>query len=747
MAVALPGKFAVALLALIVLLYATCYGFRIRDIAPQTPHSVCVPTHDRACPDKTTTTGKPVHLARKWHEGITSRTTAADRKPPAESTSDIGTEKIRTTERPRDKDAIRFASKKYKAESVEVDDDEDVEVEEDEESREDFERDRTDRIDEDDVTETELSDRDAKIDDEEEEDDEQEEEKKAKVDRRKVVEPLKKQVDVSHKKQKIQVPQKDEDEDGSKEDDIRETVPSPRKLEKVRLADKDKTIVLSKRDVEKPKHEDKRPTNVTKPAVESVKKTIERTKKLESIESTRKPVESAKKSIEVSEKLSESKRKIESVKVTPEPKTEVPKTATKIADERSKTRVKPGTSTPAPRIKEQAKQAEKVDVKKVTTKATSKPSMEVSQVKKQETKPTPKKRTDASVTLSELNDAILRVPTFVPNFTNVESLECQQHGKIFLRQLRGYKLWALQMLDASAKIPSGLLRGNVNQLGDYDQCLGVLAYVKVDERTIRIQGKYCLATMDLHASHPDMRLPVNLMQGRAFIRASMHDPGHFIPKFTTINWALCLPAACSAKDAERALESALEDYNGTVGIRFTVDVDPNMCYVKQKPQTYSKETIGVLYFYAMVVCLVIVATVRDYFVETQGKGNYSERIIMSFSLRRTVKALFKDGADGADITCVHGIRTLATIALYIAHQLVAIARIPFSNRASLTEIANNPASSILRVSLVYTDAFLLLSGLLTAYNMAEELKIRGEIRWFCRFIARFIRHVLPIRKT
>lgn len=43
-----------------------------------------------------------------------------------------------------------------------------------------------------------------------------------------------------------------------------------------------------------------------------------------------------------------------------------------------------------------------------------------------------------------MNDAILRVPTFVPNFTNVENPECQQHGKIFLRQLRGYKLWALQ---------------------------------------------------------------------------------------------------------------------------------------------------------------------------------------------------------------------------------------------------------------------------------------------------------------
>lgn len=59
---------------------------------------------------------------------------------------------------------------------------------------------------------------------------------------------------------------------------------------------------------------------------------------------------------------------------------------------------------------------------------------------------------------------------------------------------------------------------------------------------------------------------------------------------------------------------------------------------------------------------------------------------MSFSLRRTIKALLKEATDGADITCIYGIRALATIALYVAHQLITISRIPFSNRTSLTEV-------------------------------------------------------------
>ena len=79
------------------------------------------------------------------------------------------------------------------------------------------------------------------------------------------------------------------------------------------------------------------------------------------------------------------------------------------------------------------------------------------------------------------------------------------------------------VLDSSAKIPSGMLRGNVNQLGDFDECLGVMAHVKLNEKTIRVQGKYCLANIDLYPSDPDMKLPVNMMQARSFIRGSMYD--------------------------------------------------------------------------------------------------------------------------------------------------------------------------------------------------------------------------------
>ncbi|XP_046748456.1 uncharacterized protein LOC124412542 isoform X2 [Diprion similis] len=507
-----------------------------------------------------------------------------------------------------------------------------------------------------------------------------------------------------------------EKDDAGKVEDV--VTPPPRKLERVRRANKSKSMeVLTTRSIED-SFEKAASQKVMKTEPQTVQRVLSDAEKIDVLKPT--PP-----SLQKSESL---------LVVKPSENVSLPLTSQKANGTVKKGKNKTGPRQPEKEIKSPpqplAKQSEKPKVKV--------PERE-SDLKSTKSNAKPKKRMEASITLSELNDLLMTTPSFMPNFTAIENPVCQQHGKIFLRQLRGYKLWALQMLDSSAKVPSGLLRGNINQLGDFDQCLGVKAYVKVDEKTVKVQGKYCLATIDLQATRHDTKIPVNFMQSRAFLRASMNGPAHFIPRFTTANWALCVPAACSPADVQSVIKDALSAYNESMGLRFSIGVDSDSCYVKQKAQPYSKETVAILYFYAMTVCLVLVATLRDFCLTFDRPGSYSERIIMAFSLRRTTTLLLQDSQSRDDIRCIHGIRTLATILLYVAHKLIPISRMPFANRISLTEVANNPLSSILRVSLVYTDSFLLLSGVLTAYNMAKEYHKRGEIRWFCRFVTRFIR--------
>lgn len=60
---------------------------------------------------------------------------------------------------------------------------------------------------------------------------------------------------------------------------------------------------------------------------------------------------------------------------------------------------------------------------------------------------------------------------------------------------------------------------------------------------------------------------------------------------------------------------------------------------------------------------------------------------MAFSLRRTVKYLFKEiKSNSKDIPCVHGLRSVFMIFLYFAHQIIPMSRIPYANRVAFTEV-------------------------------------------------------------
>lgn len=87
---------------------------------------------------------------------------------------------------------------------------------------------------------------------------------------------------------------------------------------------------------------------------------------------------------------------------------------------------------------------------------------------------------------------------------------------------------------------------------------------------------------------------------------------------------------------------------------------------------------------ATLVSLTAVATVRDYVKETHNDDDTSHQILMAFSLRRTASAFLQDAKD--EIPCIHGIRAICTILLYIAHKVIPLGHNLYSNRTYLTEV-------------------------------------------------------------
>lgn len=79
------------------------------------------------------------------------------------------------------------------------------------------------------------------------------------------------------------------------------------------------------------------------------------------------------------------------------------------------------------------------------------------------------------------------------------------------------------MFDASAKIPSGVLSGNINQLGDFDECLAVeKEYGASNEK---LYGKYCLANVEVKLVHDSVFIKdVNSrIHGRYLLTSNLYD--------------------------------------------------------------------------------------------------------------------------------------------------------------------------------------------------------------------------------
>lgn len=179
------------------------------------------------------------------------------------------------------------------------------------------------------------------------------------------------------------------------------------------------------------------------------------------------------------------------------------------------------------------------------------------------------------------------------------------------------------MIDAGGKIGSGILHGNINQLGNFDLCTEISTKVKISEDTmVRVKGKYCLAHLDISATDDSLKYLMHLINGKSLLRSTIDDPSHFIPRFTTFNWGVCVPAACMRNDVQKFLEASLEDYNST-GIRLNVEIDEENCYVAQKFSwdKLLKEKVEIVAFLACassVIVLVVIATLNQYWTQWRG---------------------------------------------------------------------------------------------------------------------------------
>jgi len=59
------------------------------------------------------------------------------------------------------------------------------------------------------------------------------------------------------------------------------------------------------------------------------------------------------------------------------------------------------------------------------------------------------------------------------------------------------------------------------------------------------------------------------------------QPGHRLPRYSTINWGICVPASCTAKDVENGLKEVLQPLSSVPEFSLALQVDDEMMYTNE----------------------------------------------------------------------------------------------------------------------------------------------------------------------
>ncbi|XP_069356453.1 nose resistant to fluoxetine protein 6-like [Maniola hyperantus] len=317
----------------------------------------------------------------------------------------------------------------------------------------------------------------------------------------------------------------------------------------------------------------------------------------------------------------------------------------------------------------------------------------------------------------------------------LDSQECQRQ----LQYIRhNSTLLMAEFLDAGIRIPRGIFLGNLVDLGNYPQCLGI--HENVDDMSI--EGKFCLirvpinqnlqsessyekfqSNFDPRALRLNSKTIEKLVEYNSNIKKLRSTLGGELANFRggqesplpglLFHLALCVPKVCTTEEAITGLLFNLT----AVGFEY----EDSYCRLPNDKPWAPVDYIAVVIF-SILGILTIASTYYDVYHNIICKKDPKEanEIFISFSAFTNCRRLLVIKTDPNTIQCLDGIRCLAIFWVIVAHVFLIISYLP-SNVIYSIEWSQQYKSIWVTTAPLSVDTFFLLSGLLLVFISAKKL--------------------------
>ncbi|CAH0560085.1 unnamed protein product [Brassicogethes aeneus] len=230
-----------------------------------------------------------------------------------------------------------------------------------------------------------------------------------------------------------------------------------------------------------------------------------------------------------------------------------------------------------------------------------------------------------------------------------------------------------KMLDASAKVQPGVFYGNIQNMGNFDQCLNISG---------EISGKYCTI--------------------------------EFKPNFTSLSWSfgICIPSRCNALNLNNFIKYMVK----TIKLPIAVQIEDNLCWTKEKQKQFSGLNILAMSIFVFFGLLLLCSTICDAFIPSDAK-NVPLQIFLAFSLCPNAKRLFKTKmSKGNEILgCLNGIRVISMFWVLTAHAMITFLKLPSTDLIDFPIALKRWDAFIYFAAAMAMDTFLVIGGFLVVY--------------------------------
>ncbi|XP_050305781.1 nose resistant to fluoxetine protein 6-like [Anthonomus grandis grandis] len=323
-----------------------------------------------------------------------------------------------------------------------------------------------------------------------------------------------------------------------------------------------------------------------------------------------------------------------------------------------------------------------------------------------------------------------------------ENSVCRQQSELFVDNLRNLTLWAHEMWDATAKASTGVLRGNIFQMGHFEQCLTSKA---------PFETQYCLATVRIHVpalDKPDRdSLALEIDPGDSVLDRLYRYSDRSKQPRDTINLGWCVPASCTIQDLDKSLNeylSSVETPLDKKNVTYTASIRKEFCQRASEKQHYNAVDYSFCLLTLIFVVLVLLSTTYDYHSdkevveEKDVKKSVTQKLLLSFSARTNFWEMAQAETTNPDLSVLYGLRTISIMVIILDHRFGTFTSSALINFDYVEKQYRAPFACMVFHGDLFVDTFFLLSGLLVAYGLLTQFDKRMVNPGFIIFL-RYIR--------